>query len=256
MDFTFGIITSGESPHIFTIIDSIRNQKIPNYEIIIVGGNPILTDDVCYIPFDESVKSGWITAKKNIICKKARYENIVLMHDYITLMSDWYEGFLKFGSDFKICVNKILNNNNTRFRDYTIFPNGIEPHFSHRSLLPYDYDAPEKLSKILYISGSYYVIKKTVALEFPLDERLAHNDAEDVELCFRLANNKIYIKCNKYSSVKFLKYKYPRKWENELTKEEINYIESQPMEFFDDLSKKQIVTMMNYICNERNIDMK
>ena len=43
MDFTFGIITggypgSGWRDTIMCMVDSIRRQGIPNYEIIIVGG--------------------------------------------------------------------------------------------------------------------------------------------------------------------------------------------------------------------------
>jgi hypothetical protein len=38
MDFTFGIVSNGENrTFINKVIDSIENEKIPNYEIIVVG---------------------------------------------------------------------------------------------------------------------------------------------------------------------------------------------------------------------------
>lgn len=56
MDFTFGIITAGSKNHrekvnnqsvsarIVQIINSILSQGIPNFEIIIVGGNDYFTE--------------------------------------------------------------------------------------------------------------------------------------------------------------------------------------------------------------------
>ena len=85
MDFTFGIITN--NANINPIISSIEKLKIPNYEIIIVCNKNNYTEyehiSENVIPFDESIKPNWITRKKNLICQKAKYDNIVLLHDYI-----------------------------------------------------------------------------------------------------------------------------------------------------------------------------
>ena len=125
MDFSFGIITDG-SNDIFlkNLIDSILIQNIKNYEILIVGNTKLSNSNISVIPFDESVHSAWITRKKNIIANVAKYENIVLMHDYFILDHDWYDGFCKFGNDFDICINKIITKDGNRFRDYTIAPLG------------------------------------------------------------------------------------------------------------------------------------
>ena len=46
MDFTFGIITDGNSDNfIKLIIESIIRNNIPNYEIIIVGNTCIIPND-------------------------------------------------------------------------------------------------------------------------------------------------------------------------------------------------------------------
>jgi hypothetical protein len=68
MDFTFGIITGGNSDdNIQIMVDSIRGQEIPNYEIIIVGKTNIKGEDITSIPFDETIKNIWHTKKKNLI---------------------------------------------------------------------------------------------------------------------------------------------------------------------------------------------
>lgn len=66
MDFTFGIITTGEYDNfILDIIESIVKNNIPNYEIIIIGNTKIKEmDNIKILYFDETIKSGWITRKK------------------------------------------------------------------------------------------------------------------------------------------------------------------------------------------------
>ena len=86
IQWTFGIITVYEDKQrLQEIIESIRNLNIPEYEILFVGGgdsSEIDGEDIRKIYFDESIKERWITKKKNILVKEAKYENIVLMHDY------------------------------------------------------------------------------------------------------------------------------------------------------------------------------
>lgn len=224
MDFTFGIITAGDNDNFINIIiKSIQNNNIPNYEIIIVGNTKVFeTDKITVIKFDESIYNGWITKKKNIIAENAKYENIVLLHDYVKLNDNWYQGYLKFGNEFHYCINPIINLDGNRYRDYMIFPGtyrldhtpvNIDKYFGENCLLPYDFENNLKTNKYMSISGAYYVIKKKVALIHKLDERLMHNQGEDVELSKRLHRNGIIIQCNKFSSVTFLKYKESVHWE-------------------------------------------
>ena len=66
MDFTFGIITTSSNKNrVLNIIQSIENENIPNYEIIIIGGDKIEGRNVKHIEFDETIKKMWITKKKN-----------------------------------------------------------------------------------------------------------------------------------------------------------------------------------------------
>jgi len=239
MDFTFGINTDGNNDnYIKQIIISIEQNNIPNYEIIIVGSSKIPnSSNVTIIEFDESIMSSWITRKKNIIIENAKYDNICFLHDYVKLNEDWYEGFLKFGNYYDWCVTKIFNIDGTRFRDYVIFPykvhyldidyspgEDIHPYFNQHCLLPYDFINNVKLNKYMYISGSYFIIKKNVALLHKLDEKLAHNGGEDVEFSKRLHANNIIIKCNQFSSVSFLKKKDTAPFENEISKDMLDYL--------------------------------
>jgi hypothetical protein len=247
MDFTFGIITQGiNDVYISEIVNSIYKQNIPNYEIIIIGNSTINGYNITNIKFDETIKNGWITKKKNIICEKAKYDNIVLMHDYISLENKWYEGFLEFGNNFDICINKIITINNRRFRDYTIFPFDLGYPFNKRALVPYDIEN-NNISKLLYISGTYYVIKKELALKFPLNDKLCWGQGEDVELSKILIQNNIQLKCNKYSVVKLLKNKDQCEWEVEMNEDDIKYILSLSDKQIDDLLNIQITHINNYI---------
>ena len=235
MDFTFGIVTNSMNDNnVNIIIDSIVKNNIPNFEIIIVGNTTIkASDKITVFYFKETIKPAWITKKKNIISKNAKYENIVLLHDYIKFDDNWYNGFLKFGNDFHWCVNKILNSDGSRFRDYTLFPYkvdylnidyspaDIDSYFNENCLLPYDFINSIKTNKYMYISGSYYVIKKEVALNHLLNEDLCWGQGEDVEFSKRLHANGIIIKCNQFSSVQFLKYKDSAPWEKEISNEKL-----------------------------------
>jgi hypothetical protein len=243
MDFTFGIITTPQT-NIFieSIIHSIVKQNIPNYEIIIIGAvNPPehINERVIIIPFDETVHPGWITKKKNLITENAKYENIVFLHDYIGFDDGWYDGFLKFGNQFDVVSNIIHDMNGNRFRDWNInlhfmqgliLNNGTRPypivgawdewiidHSQHipidpviynpnrGTLLDYDEDT-SKLQKYIYLSGAYWVAKRSVMQEYRLCENLLHCQGEDVEWCQRVREKYTY-SFNPWSKVSLLKHR-------------------------------------------------
>jgi len=240
MDFTFGIITSGGSDSfIERIIKTIKSQNIPNYEIIIVGQTLLTGDNVRVIEFDETIKPKWITRKKNLICQNAIYENIVLLHDYIELEDGWYSGFLKYGNNFDICNTRIVNNDGTRFRDFVLFNNGLIRELNNilgnRTYLPYDTPI-NKINKIMYISGSYYIVKRSIALKFPLNEELCWNQGEDVVFSHTLRSNNILLKCNTHSSVKLLKQKEKTDREELINPKDLQILNSMSL---DTLSNAQ-----------------
>jgi len=250
MNFTFGIVTASEEQHnqawrcsLISIVDSIRNLNIPNYEIIIVGG-PVVKEgrmyyalhkcsDIIHIPFDDSNQyisyvwgstkgerhiPGWITKKKNMITQKAQYENIVYMHDYFMFDKNWYKGFLKFGNDWDVCMCIIQNIFGKRCRDWCSFDH---PKYKKCAHMPY---SDSSLSKYAIILGSFWIAKKTIMLKEPLDEtylmynKRIHNVngklvikdgniGEDVEWSLRIRNKYKYV-MNIHSIVRHNRVKF------------------------------------------------
>lgn len=211
MKFSFGICTGGDADHLINkIIDSIEAQQISEYEIIIVGNSKVNRQNTAIINFDENIKPKWITRKKNIITEQAKYDNIVYLHDYIILTDSWYDGWLKFGSNYKAAMNIVLNYDSSRYRDWILAPwckntkaykEGTGLEYEH-NLLPYEADG-SLFSQIMYFSGSYFVVKKDVMLEFPLDENLVWGHGEDTQWSHRV-RSKYHFDLNVESTVRII----------------------------------------------------
>jgi len=202
--FTFGIITHGKSPHISQVLTSILNLNIPKdkFEIIVVGGVDVTghDDNIRWFDFNETLKEtqdiarfGWITVKKNIITQNAKYENIVFSHDYYFFNPGWYEGYLGFGNDWDICMNVIKRKEGDRFRDWAAwddrnlcFTAEVDDYERYKLgnygkdhrvvLVPYSYNKTENL----YVSGGYWVAKKSHMIKFPLNELLRAGGADGI----------------------------------------------------------------------------
>jgi hypothetical protein len=228
IDFTFGIITAGGtnpreeiddqsvSARIIQIINSILSQKIPNFEIIIVGGNDYYAkfESIKHIKFEESRRTlarngrkfefkrkGYITRKKNLITINAKYENIVFMHDYYALAPNWYTNMLLFGNEFDVQMNSIKDMKGNRYHDWELMD---LPGLNMESHLPYEV---QDLNKFQYISGGYWVAKKSVMELHPLNENLAWGEGEDVEWSNRVKKDYKFV-MNAKSEVKLIKERF------------------------------------------------
>ncbi len=226
MNFTFGIVTySGHDGKdnvvkVNNIIDAIESENIPEYEIIVVGDFAWQRKNTRVIKFDETVKKGWITRKKNIITEEAKNDIVVYTHDYIAPVKGFYKGWLKFGEDWDIAMNVVLNGDGTRYRDWVVLDDPlVKPGWVQqepwcppegkiregRSFFPsYEY----KNTRRMYISGGYWVAKKKVMEEEPLDESIVWGQAEDVEWSDRVRSKYKYV-MNTYSAVQLDHYKDP-----------------------------------------------
>jgi len=216
--FTFGVCsTPGNEQRIKNILASIEKNKIPSAtcEVVVVGNisplgySPI---DVRIFPFDESKKSGWITKKKNIITEKAKFENIVYMHDYIVLEDGWYKAMCDYGNEWDLLMNRIINIDGSRYRDWVLVGSWTNNPFverqSMKGLLPYE---EKRLTKWMYFSGAYWIAKKKFMKEYPLNESLVACESEDVEWSYRVKeeakfflNEKAVVKINKDGKHAFL----------------------------------------------------
>lgn len=173
MQLTFGICTAGgQSQRVQRIIDSIVDEQIQDYEVIVVGDCKVLGAKM--VPFDEA-KPGWITKKKNLIAGMAKKSILVLMHDYIRLLPGWYEAYLGFGEDWDVCTNVMLKEKGERAYDW--FALNYKQHKGHALV---DYSLPENpFAGHMYPAGNYFLVKTQFIRDNPLDEKLVWGQNED-----------------------------------------------------------------------------
>ena len=177
MEFTFGIVTSQQSQStLYSVLNSILQQNIQpeKFEVIIIGGNEIKHPRIRWYSFDETIKSGWITKKKNMITQYSTKENIVFMHDYITLDKEWYNKWCSFGNSWDIAMNRIELLTGERAIDWIGLPTD---RIYGNVLLPYEYSNP----KGMYIPGNYWIAKRNLMKKYPLNEELTWGQTEDIE---------------------------------------------------------------------------
>lgn len=212
--WSFVIVTNGNSMDTLgEQITSIETEMQNSLGEIIIVGPPDLRlkmipkIDCQLIPFRElGWAPGWITFKKNLGVKAAKYDKIVVCHDYIKFEPGWKAGFDGFGENWDVCVNKIVNLDGKRNRDWLVWD---YPGLNAPGLLPYSAEC----SQFQILSGAYYVGKRKFLIENPLNETLRWGEAEDVEWSKRI-RTKIKFKFNLHSAVKFLRLKksLPENW--------------------------------------------
>lgn len=205
IDFSFCIVTGyQDTERLSSIIDNIDSLKIPNFEILIIGGgrNSYLhnSKSVRFIDFDESVKPIWITKKKNILAREAKYDNLVIMHDYHIFDKNWYEEFKIFGTDWDICsCPQYLINGSRNPMDWSLWD---KPGYGRAWSIDYN---DWSQTKYMYVSGGFFIVKKYVMMNEPLNELLGWNEEEDVEWSLRV-RDKYVMKCNGRSIVRHNKW--------------------------------------------------
>jgi hypothetical protein len=183
MKLTFGITTGGgQEDYINKIIDSIEEEQIPDYEIVVVGSFLTARNNTIVYLFPEDIVPMWITKKKNLIAEVARGEILVLMHDYIRLEKGWYEGFLRFQNEnpiWDVAMCKLKDMTGRRLIDWM----GLAGDKIYGNvLLPYDYSNP----KGMYVPGNFFMVKRDFLRANPLDERRNWGLGEDVEWSKRI----------------------------------------------------------------------
>jgi hypothetical protein len=183
MKLTFGIITGGDQDDFINkIIDSIEEEKIPDYEILVVGSFLSARKHTIMYLFPEEMIPMWITKKKNVIAQAAKGEILVLMHDYIRLEKGWYEGFLRFQTEnpvWDVAMCKLNDISGLRLIDWI----GLAGDKLYGNvLLPYEYSNP----KGMYVPGNFFMVKRDFLRAHPLDERRNWGMGEDIEWSKRI----------------------------------------------------------------------
>jgi hypothetical protein len=227
MKWSVAICTDGKNWHrVHDIINSLMRQSISTeMQIIVIGGQGWYNrafDHVWYIPFDESYREGWITKKKNAIANVAAFNNICIVHDYVSFDEKWVEGFEAFGENWISCITPIKNLDGSRFRDWCEIYNDawMDPAIDEQK--PPEYPAGKLIDytqmpnpRWQYYSGAYFCIKKQALIDVPFDESRLWGQGEDVQWSRNLYKKygEEAFKLNPNSHVKFLKHKGRAFWE-------------------------------------------
>jgi hypothetical protein len=180
---TFGIVTGKDQTSlIHQIIDSIERERIPQYEVIVIGSFLAAREHTRVYEFPDQQFPNWITKKKNILATLATYDTIVFLHDYIKLKEGWYEGFLQFQNEtpnWDVAMCRMEESNGRRAMDWIGLPN--DPIYGN-VLFPYDYSNP----KGMYVPGNFFMVKRAFFLKNPLDEKRIWGMGEDIEWSKRI----------------------------------------------------------------------
>lgn len=180
--WTFGVITNGERDDwLEEIFQSIRVQKIPQYEIIVCGKYRDRKEkNFTYIEFNERADLGWITKKKNLIAEKAKYENLCIIHDRLVFDKDWYKGMRKYGNAFELlgCIQRDRDTG-VQAGDWLTWGGPAKEKFKISRLNYTDWDY------YVYLSGQLVIIKKSIWKQVMWNESHYWNKGEDADLNFR-----------------------------------------------------------------------
>jgi hypothetical protein len=200
--------------HLNTLVNSIPSG-IPGVEVFLIGNALKIPPDqrkffsvrkpnsldydrkIWFIPCD-----GTITQKFNFGVASVCNDYVVWVRDYMRFSPDWFDHMIW---DFDVCMNRILNPDGSRFRDWCSWDDPEirpEPWIQREkwcpggkfwpakaSLVPYSYNKTDKM----YISGGYLIGKRDFLLENPMDESLNLGDGEDVEWSTRVRNKWKYV---------------------------------------------------------------
>lgn len=198
--WTFGILTdTRRNEDVELEIKSIIDMKIPHFEIITCGTyRPKKNKYLKHIPFEDILP--WVTRKKNLICAKAKYENLVITHNRFVFDKNWYEGMKSYGNYFEILGCVIKTPSGDRDDDWVTF--GMDPskflngNYDRANIGKLEYRDWDKNG---YISGGFCILKKSVWRKCKWDEFRIWGQAEDVKLSQDLYKKGIVARFNKDS---------------------------------------------------------
>ena len=176
--YSFCIITDGRRPALlFEEVHSIHALNLPDYEIIVVGTAPVqLGASVKFIKAPELASAGRLGAMRNMACRAARFDRLIVADDDMRFHEDFISGIAAFGDAFDVLCVRLLNPDGTRFWDWATYggPRGHE-------LLDYDETDP-----FVYVTGGLAIMKTAVHARVPWDDERGFYQGEDVEWSARL----------------------------------------------------------------------
>lgn len=191
--WTFGILTSGESPQAASMAAAILELSLPNVEIIFCGPRPAGAPNdprVSAIDLDAPEPRGWITRKKNLIANRARYDNLCLLHDRYVITPDWADALDAYGRCYSVLTfpqvyyASVDKQFPQRYPDYQLLAQdrGIQGalasgvYDADRVFHP-DYD---DFSETAFCCGGIYLARRSLWNLVRQNESLFHCEWEDI----------------------------------------------------------------------------
>lgn len=172
--FSFIIITNGNNTEkLSLLINSIINQKIEDYEIILCGEEKkSFTDKLkekfqnfIYVEDVESARGGFLGKMRNSACILASKKYLVISDDDMLFHPYWYKNFNKYFFEFDILTTCVKCPDGTRFWDKCCYKS---PENGHKIL---NYNEEDDY---LYMSGGQsWIMKRNVFEDFKWNETLS-----------------------------------------------------------------------------------
>ncbi|HLD80379.1 MAG TPA: hypothetical protein VJA40_00025 [archaeon] len=192
--WTFGVPTIGKRiDWLRAFITSIREQKIPHYEIIIVGtwNDPeLMGPDIKYIHFTEKDDKVWVTRKKNIVYENAKYENVFVLHDRFKLDKGWFKGMKRYGNVWDALFFPIIDKNGEEYVHWGVWGKGIE-RIGYLDIRDWRED--------YFVGGAFAAMKKRVWEKAKHNEERFWAEQEDAEQQLRVTQAGYVIRATPYS---------------------------------------------------------
>lgn len=227
--WTFGIPTGPEDATLLNeTVRRILELDVPTKEILLCGrpgANFQYWNQVRIVGEDISAPPVKICAKKNRLAQEAAHPNLCIIHDRVFLPKDFHAAVKKFGDFFplttfqsvffddkfnfvprrysdagitykvKAAPNKGLMRDNDASNP-SIFATGVLPMTEM-----YGFYAANirRYSENMYPTGSLYLCKRSVWLEYPQNENLHWIEFEDLEHAFRAVDAGVPSRANPYT---------------------------------------------------------
>lgn len=185
--WTFGILTTGQR------LDDLKKFEASvvaaaggrPYEVLVVTPHEIeglQGPSTEQLLFDDSAgKPAWITRKKNLICARARYSDILIVHDRFWVEPKFCDQVDRWGYSYSLAVPRVrIASSGQRGLDWAVVSSENQ-HWSRGALVHYRVYNP-----FIYCPGGATMLRKAAWEKFPWDENLLWNEHEDVELCRRI----------------------------------------------------------------------
>ena len=229
--WTFGIPTGpGDATFLNAIVKRILELKCAEKEIILCGrpgANFEYWENVKIVGEDIPAPPIQISKKKNCIAENATFENICILHDRVFLPVDFMEAMERYGDDYSVITLQSIyfedreNRLYHRYSDYNTIGNhdllmdisrvaNGEEDYKNILLSPtlrkyfdgtfsFYYQSALNCNDYSYVTGSLFIVKKSLILRTPLDNQLLWNEYEDVEWGLRCNSEGIPHRINPYT---------------------------------------------------------